>query len=62
MEEKPLKKPLWTRIPEPIESEADRRTLVAILANAGLEVRVTKERLTQRSAAKRFVEFRAPNE
>ena len=59
MEEKPLKKALWTRIPEPIESETDRRALVAILAIAGLEVRVVKERLSQRGAAKRFVEFRA---
>ena len=48
----------WIRIPTPIESEADRRALVAILAAAGLEVRIVKERPTKSSAYKRFVEYK----
>ena len=48
----------WIRIPTPIESEADRRALVAILAAAGLEVRIVKERPTKSSSYKRFVEYR----
>ena len=51
----------WTRIPVPIESEADRRSLVAILAAAGLEVRVVKERPTKSSAYKRYIEYRQPS-
>lgn len=48
----------WIRIPIPIEAEADRRTLIAILAAAGLEVRIVKERPTKSSAYKRFVEYK----
>lgn len=50
----------WIRIPIPIEAEADRRTLVAILAAAGLEVRIVKERPTKSSSYKRHVEYRLP--
>lgn len=49
----------WTRIPLPIESEADRRTLVSILASAGLEVRIVRERKTKSSAYQRYIEYRA---
>lgn len=50
----------WSRIPAPIESEADRRTLVSILASAGLETRIVKARSgTSKSAPyKRYVEYR----
>jgi hypothetical protein len=34
----------WTRIPAPIDNEADRRTLSAILVSLGLEVRIVRER------------------
>ena len=50
----------WTRIPVPIETEADRRALVAILATSGLEVRVVKERPTKSAAYKRYIEYRLP--
>lgn len=50
--------PDWTRIPIPIESETDRRTLTALLASAGLEVRVVKERATPSSSYKRYIEYR----
>lgn len=36
----------WTRIPAEIESESDRRTLCAIIASCGLEVRIVRVRLT----------------
>lgn len=49
----------FTRIPAEIESEADRRTLCAILASAGLEVRIVRVRLTQRGTPKKFIEYRA---
>lgn len=48
----------WTRIPIPVEVEADRRQLAAILASAGLEVRIVKARLTPNGTPKRFVEYR----
>lgn len=48
----------WIRIPVPVESETDRRTICAILAACGLTVRIVKVRLTQRGTVKRFVEFR----
>ena len=51
----------WKRIPVPIEAEADRRALVAILATSGLEVRVVKERPTKSSAYKRYIEYRLPS-
>ena len=50
--------PDWIRIPVPIETEADRRELTAILAAAGLEVRIVKERPTKSSSYKRFLEYR----
>lgn len=50
----------WTRIPLPIEAGADRRTLVSILASAGLEVRIVKERKTKSSTYQRYIECRAP--
>lgn len=49
----------WTRIPAEIESEADRRTLCAIIASCGLEVRIVRVRLTQRGTPKKFIEYRA---
>lgn len=49
----------FARIPAEIESEADRRTLCAILASAGLEVRIVRVRLTQRGTPKKFIEYRA---
>lgn len=48
----------WTRIPVPIESDADRRALVSILASAGLEVRIVKDRPTKSTAYKRYIEYR----
>lgn len=50
----------WIRVPVPIESEADRRTMVAVLASAGLEVRIVKERKTKSSAYQRYIEYRLP--
>lgn len=50
--------PTWTRLPCPITDEQDRRTLCAILAANGLEVRVVKER-QNKGAYKRFLEYRS---
>lgn len=49
----------WFRIPVPIESEADRRDLCAILAAAGLTIRIVKARSGTSKFApfKRFVEY-----
>ena len=49
---------IWSRIPIPIESEQDRRTMTAILASVGLEVRVVKERSTPSSSYKRYIEYK----
>ena len=48
----------WTRIPLPIEAETDRRTMTAVLASIGLEVRIVKERKTKGSAYQKFIEYR----
>lgn len=48
----------WTRIPAPVDTEQDRRTLYAILAALGLEVRVVRVKLTPNGTPKRYVEFR----
>ncbi len=48
----------WQRIPAPIESEADRRELAAILTACGLEVRVVRERPTKSGSFKRYIEYR----
>ena len=48
----------WVRIPEPVEAEADRRQLCAILTACGLEVRIVRVRATQRGTPKRYVEYR----
>ena len=50
----------WVRIPAPIESEEDRRTLAGILISAGLEVRIVKARSGQSKSApwKRYAEYR----
>ena len=48
----------WTRIPSPIDAEADRRTLLGILGSLGLEVRIVKIKATARGTAKKYVEFR----
>ena len=48
----------WIRIPAAIDSEADRRQLAAILAAAGLEVRIVKEKKTPNGSYKKYVEFR----
>lgn len=50
----------WTRIPLPIESDSDRRTMAAVLASAGLEVRIVKERKTKGSSYQRYIEYRLP--
>ena len=49
----------WIRIPVPIESEADRRSLCAILTAAGLAVRVVKARYgtAKTPPVKKFVEY-----
>lgn len=49
---------LWTRIPQPIDSDADRRALCGILSAAGLEIRIVKVRKTSGATPKRFVEYR----
>ena len=48
----------WTRIPLPIEAETDRRTMTAVLASIGLEVRVVKVRLTKGGTPKKYIEYR----
>ena len=50
----------WTRIPIPIEAETDRRTLTAILASIGLEVRIVKVKPTKGSAYRKYIEYRMP--
>ena len=50
----------WTRIPIPIEAETDRRTLTAILASVGLEVRIVKVKPTKGSAYRKYIEYRIP--
>lgn len=49
----------WIRIPAPIESEEDRRALCAILAAAGLSVRLVRERRNGKPNAPyvRFIEY-----
>lgn len=47
----------WTRVPAPLEKEEDRRALCAILAAAGLEVRVVRAAYKPRTY-KRYVEYR----
>ena len=51
----------WTRIPAPIESDTDRRALAAILASAGLEVRIVKHKITKNGSWKRYLEYRQKN-
>lgn len=48
----------WTRIPAPVDSEQDRRQLCAILASAGLEIRIVRHKATPRGVAKRYIEYR----
>ena len=51
----------WTRIPQPIDSDADRRALCGILVAAALEVRVVRVvrvRRTPGATPKRYVEYR----
>ena len=48
----------WTRIPQPIDNEADRRSLCGILTAAGLEARIVRIRKTSGATPKRFVEYR----
>ena len=52
----------WTRIPAPVDNEADRRTICAILISIGLEVRIVKIKATARGIAKKYVEFRPLSE
>lgn len=52
----------WTRIPSPIDAEADRRTLLGILGSIGLEVRIVKIKATSRGSSKKYVEFRPLSE
>ena len=46
----------WTRIPVDSFSDADRRTLAAVLVAGGLEVRIAK--VKEKSVTKRYVEYR----
>ena len=48
----------WTRIPAQITAEADRREMCAVLASAGLEVRIVNVATGKGSAVRKFVEFR----
>ena len=48
----------WIRIPQPIENESDRRTLVSILAAAELEVRIVKHRDNPKGKFQRYIEYR----
>ena len=50
----------WTRIPMEITNETDRRTLCAILASVGLEVRIVKVKPTKGSAYRKYIEYRMP--
>ena len=50
----------WTRIPLPTEAETDRRTMAAILASVGLEVRIVKVKPTKGSAYRKYIEYRMP--
>ena len=50
----------WTRIPMEITNETDRRTLCAILASVGLEVRIVKVKPTKGSAYRKYIECRMP--
>ena len=52
----------WIRISAAIDSEADRRQIAAILAAAGLEVRIVKEKKTPNGSYKKYVEFREATE
>jgi len=48
----------WTRIPVPIDSDADRRNIASILFAWGLEVRPKKVRLTPKGTPRNFIEYR----
>ena len=50
----------WTRIPMEITNETDRRTMSAILASVGLEVRIVKVKPTKGSAYRKYIEYRMP--
>ena len=50
----------WTRIPIEISNETDRRTMAAILASVGLEVRIVKVKPTKGSAYRKYIEYRLP--
>ena len=50
----------WTRIPIEITNETDRRTMAAILATVGLEVRIVKVKPTKGSAYRKYIEYRMP--
>ena len=50
----------WTRIPMEITNETDRRTLCAILASVGLEVRIVKVKPTKGSAYRKYIGYRRP--
>ena len=43
-----------------ITNETDRRTLCAILASIGLEVRIVKVKPTKGSAYRKYIEYRLP--
>ena len=48
----------WNRIPMEIANETDRRTMAAILASVGLEVRIVKVKPTKGSAYRKYIEYR----
>lgn len=49
---------IWTRIPQPIDVDGDRRALCGILTAAGLEVRIVRVRRTPSATTRRYVEYR----
>ena len=51
----------YIRIPVPIDREEDRRALCAILAAAGLEVRIVRVRSGKSTSSphKKYVEYKA---
>lgn len=50
----------WTRIPFPFENETDRRTICGLLTSIGLEVRVARVKMGEKTSSpiRKFVEFR----
>lgn len=47
----------WTRIPVPVEDDADRRQLCGILTACGLCARVVRVRDKPKAPIKRYIEY-----